>query len=140
MADMDFTAFDAFTAELTAIAEKESIPQVAKTHTRIITEKTSEGKNYKGERFHDYNAAYAKRLGISRQPKTLRRDKGRLYDLSLDDDTLTVPDEAQAMALGQMTGVDGKWGYEHEFLDVSDETNEIASEELTDKIIELIHA
>lgn len=135
---LHFEQFEQFNAELIDIIQTESIPQVAKTHKGRILELTAQGKDAFGDTLHDYNKEYAARLGIPVQPKTLRRKGYMLDSLELDGDTLTVNEQNQDIALGQMTGHDGDWGYEHLFLTTSHETDELAAEELTQKITEAI--
>ncbi len=142
-ATIDLSGFEAFGKELLEVIEEHGISEVAKTHTREIQNLTMQGYDAQGNTFHAYNPEYALEraaAGYDVNVKDLRRDKGRLYDLKLEDDTLTVPDDAQQIALGQMTGHDGAWGYEHDFLDTSAATDELAGEELTEFIAEHIGA
>ena len=141
----DFSDLTDFLTHVTDVIENESIGQVAKTHTRIIQNYTLQGYDYMGEKFanwgdfHEGNSAYSPgqekirtALGFGTNVKDLRMGTGRLYDLQLDGDTLTVPDDARPIALGMVTGHSGGWPYDMDFLNVSDDTNEIASQELVE--------
>ena len=141
----DFSDLTSFLAHVVDVVEHESIPQVARTHTRIIQNYTLQGYDYMGEQFakwgdfHDGGGTYSPSqeairasAGYGTSVKDLRMGTGRLYDLQLDGDTLTVPADAQDIALGQVTGHSGDWPYSHEFLNVSDDTNNIASHELAE--------
>ena len=133
---IDLSEFERFQAHVRKVAEEESIAEVGKTHGRIIQELTAQGLDANRNTFHDYNPEYAiygrLKQGYPTSPKDLRKMQGRLYDFEVEDDTLTVKDNgnARVIAAGQMSGAGGKWGYQHDFLDVSDETNETAADEL----------
>ena len=134
------SAFDAMQEKILKIARDDSIEVVGSFHGQTIQHLTSFGVDANGKVFHDYSDAYAKRLKIAKQPKTLTRGKGRLYNLVVEGNVLTVADEdnARVIAAGQMSGAGGRWSYTHDFLDVSDETNEYAGDALAEHVIENI--
>jgi len=132
---IDLGEFIDFQDHLLKTVQDHSIPQVADTHKRIILNLTDQGYDANEETFHDYSEEYAivrTKEGYAIHPVDLRKTGGLLNSLDLYGDTLTVDDDHQAVALGQMTGASGKWGYERDFLDVSDTTNETASEDLAE--------
>ena len=143
-AHFDYTNLTRFFERLEAVIENESIPHVAGTHTRIIQNYTLQGYDYMGNPFHSpYSTGQARKrteAGYQTSYVDLRMGTGRLYDLALDGDTLTVPEDARPIALGQVTGHSGDWPYAYEFLNASEDTNETAGKELTEFIIgEIFH-
>ena len=136
---IDTSSLDRFNRNLVEWIDDNAIQIVAEVHATRIHLLTGQGVSAFGEVVHDYNREYAHHLGIPVQPKTLNRGSGRLLDLRLEGNVLTVPENMQAIASGQMTGHGGSWGYVHDFLNVSNETIELSEQELdrrTDNFIQ----
>lgn len=144
-ATIDTSALRAFNARIVHVAENEAVPQVAGTGRRLVLEKTAAGVDAFDDTFALYSESYARRMGIPRSPKTLKRDEGRLYDLShCPDNTdaffLTVPADVVPIARGQMSGGGGKWPYKHKFLTLSHTSLGVALRELTSHVRGRLHA
>jgi hypothetical protein len=130
---IDTANFEAANAKLLTLAREHSVPEVADVHKKSILSLTAQGLDAHGIPFHDYNLQYAFygriKQDFTTSPKDLRKTKGRLYNIQLDDMLLTVEDEdnARVIAAGQMSGAGGRWAYVHDFLDASDDANEVAA-------------
>lgn len=113
--------------------ETKTIPTIADSHKASILDLTASGFDAYGYFMHDYSPKYKeKRIKANKRVdvKDLSFTGDMLASLELQGDALTVGDKFQEIALGQMTGHDGDWGYEHIFLETSPETDEKALDEL----------
>ena len=136
-------------------ARNDSIGQVAKTYGRELPLLYAKGIGGDGVAMHGYNSSYAARMGISSSPKTLKRSEGRLYDMVLEGNILTVTDSeittttkkgetrsvsARTVALGQQTGASGRWPYSNIMFGPNESLQETAAQELASYLTERIHA
>jgi hypothetical protein len=134
---IDFEPLKAFQENLMRVIERDSIPTVAASHKKRILGLTAAGSDALGEVFHPYGESQRKRreaLGLPVDVKTLRVSNAMMDSLGLRGNILTVADDQQSKALGQVTGHSGKWGYKHNFLDSAIEGNEEAGRNLASHI------
>jgi hypothetical protein len=130
------------------VMRSDSIPRVGKTYIEELPKLYAAGKGGDGLTFSDYNADYAKRMGIPVSPKTLKRADGRLYDMIMEGDMLTVRNstftgkygnaDTRDIALGQQTGGSGRWGYSNVMFGVNQSLQDQAAQELAHYITERI--
>ncbi|MBU6232494.1 hypothetical protein KGP36_07730 [Patescibacteria group bacterium] len=118
-------------------ARNDSIKQVSTTYIRELPKLYAQGLGGDGLPMPGYNEAYAKRLDIPLTPKTLKRSEGRLYDLVLDGDTVTVRDSRE-ISLGQQTGHSGDWAYSNVMFAPNETLQSQAAEELAHYLSERI--
>ncbi|HEY3874775.1 MAG TPA: hypothetical protein VGM92_04830 [Candidatus Kapabacteria bacterium] len=137
------------------VAKNDSIPQVSTTYIRELPKLYAEGLGGDGLPLPSYSDSYAKRNSISLTPKTLKRTDGRLYDMVLDGNLLTVKESdftsakkdgttrtvsSRVVAHGQQTGGTGKWGYSNIMFGANQPLQSQAAEELASFITERIAA
>ncbi len=145
----DTSALEARLDRIADVAERDSIPQVFGTLRGLILDKTGRGVDAFDKTFNAYRPATIRQRekgNFQTDIKDLKRSKARLYDIVLENDTLTVANssetitsksgksrsvDARTIARGQMSGAGGRWPYKHRFLDVSKTSLVTAGKELT---------
>jgi hypothetical protein len=139
---LDTSQLEAFQSHLLGLIKTESFKAVAESHKQRILSLTESGADAFGEIFAPYVESYAKvrkGKGLGTDVKNLRVTDDMLASIELREKTLTVADDMQLQALGLITGHSGDWAYGHDFLNASNETNDMAGDDLAYHLTSLLH-